>query len=94
MQCDAKTPANCTGVAPIPAPGYWASHPRSPLLHRCLVDAACLKRPGGAGKMFSWAAAHKDLDVAALAAVGQDGRPLYDEYTELMCSPGYEVSGE
>lgn len=92
VQCDAKTPANCTGVAPIPARGYWASHPRSPLVHRCLVDAACAKAGPGAGEdMFAWAVAHKDLNISQLAAVGEGGRPLFEEYTELMCSPGYEV---
>ena len=70
VQCDNRTPADCRGVAAIPLDGYWASHPRSPLVHRCLVDAACMKaRPGAAGAMLAWAARHKDLSVRQLNAL-------------------------
>lgn len=100
VQCDARTNANCTGVAPIPNDGYWVSHPRSPLVHRCLVDAACLKtargrrRDAAADAMFSWQMRYRDRGVQQLAAVEPaTGRPMYENYTALQCSEGYQVRG-
>lgn len=98
VQCDARTRANCTGVAPIPNAGYWVSHPRSPLVHRCLVDAACLKTAGGLNSaaagdaMFSWQMRYRDRSVEQLRDLEPaTGRPMYENYTALQCSQGYKV---
>jgi len=96
VQCDVKTHANCTGVAPIPIDGFWQSHPRSPLVHRCLVDAACNKqkgrRVGAAGAMYNWAVLNRDKSIGELGVVdAATGLPLYREYTDMQCANGYQV---
>ncbi|KAI8472522.1 MAG: hypothetical protein J3K34DRAFT_519707 [Monoraphidium minutum] len=90
VQCNAETNANCTGVAPIPNQGYWVSHPRSPLLHRCLVDVACSKVRDGAEGMYQWALRNRGLSVAELNAATAEGPPLYQNYTAMQCASGYE----
>lgn len=100
-QCDERTHANCTGVAPLPLRGYWTSHPRSPLSHRCLVTAACgaPARGGAAAEearqaaLFAWAWTRRDWSVARLGEAGPGGAPVYEEYTALQCGPGYQVGG-
>ncbi|GBF89398.1 hypothetical protein Rsub_01970 [Raphidocelis subcapitata] len=95
-QCDERTHANCTGVAPVPLPGFWTSHPRSPLVHRCLVAAAC-GAPAGApaeaarqAALFEWAWRRRDWSVGRLGEAGEGGAPVYVEYTALQCSRGYQ----
>jgi hypothetical protein len=103
-QCDTRTNANCTGVAPIPLSGYWTSHPRSPLVHRCLVDAACDRKAhakiaglralglNDAGDaMFDWAMRHRDKSIAELNAANGTAGPLFKEWWGLECSRGYQV---
>ncbi|KAI8472269.1 MAG: hypothetical protein J3K34DRAFT_504194 [Monoraphidium minutum] len=78
--CEGSMHAMCTGDALIPDDGWWQSHPRSPLVHRCLLADAC-NHSARAGEMRAWASAH-----AAMTA----GELDYLEYTQLQCATGYE----
>ena len=93
IPCSAATRANCTGVAPIPLDGYWVSSARSPVVHRCLVDAACHKaNKTAAGDMYNWALRYRDVGTKALLTQQTpNGTPLYMEYQDALCSPGYTV---
>ena len=84
-RCDDSVHANCTGYAMVPVDGYYHSHPRSPLVHRCLLAAACT-RAARQGEMQAWARAHAADSVAQLA-------PVYREYTGMQCAEGYQVRG-
>ena len=75
--------ANCTGAAMIPEDGYWHSHPRSPLLHKCLAVNACRWSNEAAG-MRGWVEAHTSLTIAQLL-------PTFDEYVGMQCANGSQV---
>jgi hypothetical protein len=84
-RCDEAAHANCTGPAKIPNNGWWHSHPRSPLVHKCLLAAAC-NHTARAGAMQEWALTHAVDGVPELEG-------SYREYVEMQCAAGYQVRG-
>lgn len=89
IPCSVGEHANCTGVALIPTTGFWHSNPRSPLVHRCLVTEAC-ENDAGRGAMQEWAVKHATRTIAELDL--PPGSPVFDEYVDLQCATGYQVS--
>jgi hypothetical protein len=77
--------ANCTGVVVLPDSGHWHSHPRSPLVLRCLAADACA-HDDAREAMARWAADRAGLSVEEL-------EPLYREYVAMQCAEGHEASG-
>ena len=82
-RCDEGSHATCTGSALLPHSGWWHSHPRSPVVHRCLAAAACQHQAAAAG-MQEWARAHAEEQVEGMEGV-------YQEYVGMQCAQGYQV---
>ena len=71
-RCGDSLHANCTGFALVPNSGYYHSHPRSPLVHRCLLAAAC-QGDARQGDMQAWAQRHARGRLGGPAAAGPSG---------------------
>ena len=82
IRCDDGSHSNCTGYAKMPNKGWWHSHPRSPLVHRCLLDRACAPNHT---QMQAWAAKRRQLSIRQLAPAE------YQEYVDMQCAEGYQV---
>ena len=83
MRCTDSMHADCSGDGLVPFDGYFQSHPRSPLVHRCVMAAACqasLRQQ----EMQRWARGHAAASV-------DDLEPDYQEYVNMQCADGYEV---
>lgn len=86
MRCGSSMTANCSGDAMVPYDGFWHSHPRSPLIHRCLLAAACQPSKHVDG-MQAWAREHANESLQEMSS-------SYHDYVEMQCVAGYEVGVE
>eukprot|EP00878_Enallax_costatus_P009740 GHUV01010172.1.p1 GENE.GHUV01010172.1~~GHUV01010172.1.p1 ORF type:complete len:404 (+),score=84.90 GHUV01010172.1:227-1438(+) len=80
----------CNLAAVVPANGVYQSHPRSPLLHRCITAAACSRNSTVQQAMADWAAEHASMTITQLNEKSNGtGLPYYQPYVANMCSSGY-----
>lgn len=78
------TGANCQAGFPTPLPGFWHSHHRSTLFHRCPSTAACT--PGDGGKrMLAYQQLHKHDGIAGWL---ENETAVGEEYLQAQCAPG------
>eukprot|EP00775_Hariotina_reticulata_P009586 gene9586-9749_t len=83
----------CRGAAVVPASGFYQSHPRNPLIHRCMAASACARSPAALAAMAEWSYRQAHLTTSQLNQGDRSAAvpvPLYMEYMSNMCSPGYD----
>lgn len=60
-------------------------------LHKCIAASACLRINGAVQAMANWAELHASRSITQLnAPVGNRSDPLFFEYMQHMCAPGYQ----
>lgn len=76
--------ANCQAGYPTPLPGFWHSHHRSTLFHRCPNQAACT--PADAGRrMLAYQQLHKHDGILGWL---ENETAVGEEYLQAQCAPG------
>jgi hypothetical protein len=76
--------ANCQAGFPIPLPGFWHSHHRSTLFHRCPSQAACT--PADKGKrLLAYQQLHKHDGIPGWL---ENETAVGEEYLQAQCAAG------
>jgi len=76
--------ANCQAGYPTPLPGFWHSHHRSTLFHRCPSQAACT--PGDQGKrLLAYQQLHKHDGIPGWL---ENRTAVGEEYLQAQCAQG------
>jgi hypothetical protein len=90
IRCDQSAHASCTGATKVPDAGWWVSHPRSPLVHRCLHAPACSPN---ASAMQEWGARNAKYTIRELNSMNRVGTTSgIPDFVGLQCAKGYQVS--
>lgn len=86
---------NCStgGAVIVPRDGYWHSHPRSPIMHRCPLLESCTREQQGSEPTRAENLALSQLSWMAMSYNNSNGgvsESQEAEYMSLLCGDGYE----